>query len=141
MLKQLFNGFSKTVHSTAEAEEVRRQMQSIFFKIKNYQKYLKNDSKLKFNVLDTSTTDEDLNTSGQITYFLGGYAIRYELDDMKTIQLFRRGRVDNLQFCELLAISFFKRIEYIADELFVKSDIYQLEILVNHVIKSRNKKF
>jgi len=141
MLKRLIRGFNSNTHSPAEAEEVRQQLQSIFFKIKTYQKYLKIDSKLNFKIIDTSSTDIDHNTIGQITFFLGGYAIRYELDDLKTIQVYRRGKVDNLQFAELLAISFFQRIEYIADELFVKADIYQIEILLNHVVKSRNNKY
>lgn len=139
MLKKLLNKLYSDAHSTAQAEEVRQQLQSIFFKIKTYHKYLEKDAKLKFKITDTSTTDDNSNTSGQITYFVGGYAIRYELDDLKSIQLYRRGKVDTLQFAELLAISFYQRVEYIADELFVKADIYQLEILLNHVIQSRNK--
>lgn len=141
MLKKLIKGFSPHTHSTAEAEEVRQQLQSIFFKIKTYQKALKKDAKLNFKIIDTSHTDADLNSIGQITFFLGGYAVRYELNDLKTIQVYRRGKVDNLQFAELLAISFYQRVEYIADQLFVKADIYQLEVLLNHVIKNRNLKY
>ena len=111
MFKKLLKGFKSNVSSKAEADEVRQQLQSIFFKIKTYHKYLQKDSKLKFKVIDSSSTDEDLNTSGQITFFLGGYALRYELDNLKTIQLYRRGKVDTLQFAELLAISFFNQIE------------------------------
>ena len=139
MFKSLLKSFNTNVRSTAEAEAVRQQLQSVFFKIKTYQKYFLNDSKLKFKVHDNTTTDSNLIVSGEITFYLGGYAIRYEMNDLKTIQLYRRGKVDGLQFAELLAVSFFRDIEYIADPLFVKADIYQLEILINHVIKGRNK--
>ena len=138
MFNRLLKGFSNNTHSKAEAEAIRQQLQSIFFKIKTYQKALKSDVKLNFKVTDSTVTDPHGQTSGQITYFLGAYAIRYELDDIKSIQLYRRGKVDNLQFAELLAISFFNKIEYISDNLFVKADIYQIEILINHVIKNRN---
>ena len=138
MFKALLKTFNHNDSTTAEAEEVRQQLQSIFFKIKTYQKHLFQDAKLSFKVSDNTSIDSELNSSGYVTYFLGGYAVRYEMDDLKSIQLFRRGKVDNLQFAELLAISFFKDIEYIADKLFVKADIYQLEILINHVIKNRN---
>ena len=138
MFNALLKSFSNRSHSPVEAEEIRQQLQSIFFKIKTYQKYLKSDNKLNFKVTDTTTTNITAQTTGQITYFLGAYAIRYELDDIKSIQLYKRGKVDNLQFAELLAISFCNRIEYISDALFVKADIYQIEILINHVVKNRN---
>lgn len=139
MFKSLLKSFNTNVSSTAEAEAVRQQLQAVFFKIKTYQKYFLNDSKLKFKVNDNTSTDSNLIVSGDITFYLGGYALRYEMNDLKTVQLYRRGKVDGLQFAELLAVSFFRDIEYIADQLFVKADIYQLEILVNHVIKSRNQ--
>ena len=139
MFKQLLKSFSPNVSTTAEAEETRQQLQSLFFKIKTYQKSLLRDSKLNFKISDHTSTDNERNVSGYVTYFLGGYAIRYEMDDLKSIQLFKRGKVDSLQFAELLAISFFQDIEYITDKLFVKADIYQLEILINHVVKNRNK--
>jgi len=138
MFKSILKNFSNNSSTTAEAEEIRQQLQSIFFKIKTYQKHLAKDNKLKFKVIDNISKDEDQKSSGCVTYFLGGYAIKYDLSDLKTIQLFRRGKVDNLQFAELLAISFFQDIEYITDKMFVKADVYQLEILVNHIIKNRN---
>lgn len=141
MFKSLLKSFNSNVSTTAEAEEIRQKLQSIFFKIKTYQKCLTNDSKLNFKVNDQTKVDAERNSEGYVTYFLGGYAIRYEMDDLKSIQLFRRGKVDTLQFAELLAISFFKDIEYITDDLFVKADIYQLEILINHVVKNRNKQY
>ncbi|PCJ46294.1 MAG: hypothetical protein COA74_14090 [Gammaproteobacteria bacterium] len=137
MLNRLLKAYHSTDQSTAEAEDIRQKLQSIYFKLNTYHKHLKEDSKLKFKKLDTSKTDLDSNVTGQTTFFLGGYAIRYEFNDIKSIQLYRRGKVDSLQFAELLAISFFKQVEYIADELFVKSDLYQLEILINHVVKNR----
>jgi len=138
MLKALLKNFNTDTSTTAEAEDVRQQLQSIFFIIKTYQKSLSKDMKLKFKVSDNTTIHPDHTITGDVTFFLGGYAIRYEMDDLKSIQLFKRGKVDTLQFAELLAISFYKDIEYIADKLFVKADIYQLEILVNHVVKTSN---
>lgn len=138
MFKNLLKSFSSNSHTSVDAETVRQQLQSIFFKLKSYRKALAQDTKLNFAVIDTTSADAEHRPTGQITFFLGGYAIRYELDELKTIQLYRRGKIDNLQFCELLAISFDGRVEYIADELFVKADVYQLEILINHVIKNRN---
>ncbi len=122
---------------TAEAEEIRQQLQSIFFKIKTYQKYLTKDNKLNFKVIDNLSIDDGINSMGHVTYYLGGYAIKFDMSDLKSIQIYRRGKVDNLQFAELLAISFLNDIEYITDKLFVKADVYQLEILINHVIKNR----
>ena len=138
MLNRLFKAYQTTNQSTVTAEEIRQKLQSIYFKINTHQKHLSNDPKLNFKVLDTSKSDSDSNISGQTTFFLGGYAIRYEFDDIKSIQIYRRGKVDSLQFAELLAISFFEQVEFIADELFVKSDLYQLEILINHVVKNNS---
>ena len=83
MFNALLKSFSNKAHSPGEGEAIRQQLQSIFFKIKTYQKYLKSDTKLNFKVTDTTVTDNLSETSGQITYFLGAYAIRYELDDIK----------------------------------------------------------
>lgn len=138
MFKSLLKSFNTNIKSKAEAEAIRQQFQSVFFKIKTYQKSFLNDSKLKFKVVDKMITDSDLHISGNVTYYLGAYALHYEMDDLKTIQFYRRGKVDTLQFAELLAVSFYRDIEYISDPLFVKADIYQLEILINHVIKTRN---
>jgi hypothetical protein len=137
MLNRLLKAYHSNNQSTEPAEEIRQKLQSIYFKINTHQKNLAGDPKLKFKVLDTSKTDIDSNISGQTTYFLGGYAIRYEFDDIKSIQIYRRGKVDTLQYAELLAISFSQQVEFIADELFVKSDLYQLEILINHVVKNK----
>jgi hypothetical protein len=138
MLNRLLKAYQSTNQSTVTSEEIRQKLQSIYFKINTHHKHLSNDPKLNFKVLDTSKSDSDSNTSGQTTYFLGGYAIRYEFDDIKSIQIYRRGKVDSLQFAELLAISFCEQVEFIADELFVKSDLYQLEILINHVVKTNS---
>ena len=140
MFSRLLKSFNNEINPTVEAEAVRQQFQSIFFKIRTYQKYLLKDEKVAFKVTDDTHANKDLTTSGHVTYYLGAYVIRYDLDDLKSIQLFRRGKVDNLQFAELLAISFYSDIEYIADQQFVKADIYQIEILINRVIKNRNRK-
>lgn len=141
MFNSLFQNYNQSQNQAAEAEEIRQQLQSIFFKIKTYQKHLSSDNKLNFKVVDNSSnnfdSDQKLNTKGDIIYYLGGYAIKYDMSDLKSIQVYRRGKVDSLQFAELLAISFFNDIEYITDKLFVKADVYQLEILINHVIKNR----
>ena len=137
MLNRLLKAYHSNNQSTDTAEEIRQKLQSIYFKINTHQKHLAGDPKLNFKVLDTSKTDIDSNISGETTYFLGGYAIRYEFDDIKSIQIYRRGKVDTLQYAELLAISFSQQVEFIADELFVKSDLYQLEILINHVVKNK----
>lgn len=138
MLNRLLKAYQSTNQSAGVAEEVRQKLQSIYFKINTHRKHLNTDPKLNFKILDTSKTDIDSNISGQTTFFLGGYAIRYEFDDIQSIQIYRRGKVDSLQFAELLAISFFQQVEFIADELFVKSDLYQLEILINHVVKNNS---
>jgi len=132
MLKQIIQNFSIRDTSQLEAVEVRRQFESVYIKIKNYQNFLEIDHKLNFNAIEQTIAS---------TFFLGAYAVRYEFDNIKSIQLFRRGEVDNLQYCELLAISFQNQVEYITDALFVKADIFQLEILVNHVIKSHTQTF
>jgi len=121
----------------ASFHPLHKSLQSIFFKIKTYQKHLASDNKLNFKVVDSTSNDQEMNTEGHVTYYLGGYAIKYDMGDLKSIQIYRRGKVDSLQFAELLAISFFNDIEYITDKLFVKADVYQLEILINHVIKNR----
>ncbi len=138
MFNKLFNNLNHSQSPAAEAEEIRQQLQSIFFKIKTYQKHLAEDHKLKFKVFDNLSLDDDMKNKGNVTYFLGGYALKFDMDDLKSIQLYRRGKVDSLQFAELLAISFFNDIEYITDKLFVKADVYQLEILINHIIKNRD---
>ena len=141
MFNILFKNYNDSQNQVAEAEEIRQQLQSIFFKIKTYQKHLASDNKLNFKVIDSTSNDlsndQEMNTKGHVTYYLGGYAIKYDMGDLKSIQIYRRGKVDSLQFAELLAISFFNDIEYITDKLFVKADVYQLEILINHVIKNR----
>ncbi len=139
MFNRLFQNLQQSQGPAAEAEEIRQQLQSIFFKIKTYQKHLIKDNKLNFKVIENlSNDDDDMNSMGHVTYYLGGYAIKFDMGDLKSIQIYRRGKVDSLQFAELLAISFFNDIEYITDKLFVKADIYQLEILINHVIKNRD---
>ena len=138
MFKQLFKSFNSTTNTVADAETVRQQLQSMFFKIKTYQKYMFKDKKLNFKVFDNTINDADLNVSGQISFFLGEYIIRYDFDNVKSIQLFRRGQFDNIKFAELLAISLYSEVEYISDQQFVQADIYQLEILINRTIKNRH---
>jgi len=139
MFKHLIKNFSHNSNTTAEAEDIRQQLQSIFFKIRSFQNKLENNPRLNFKVTDDTIADTKLKNHRQVTYYLGPYAIRYDLGELKSIQLYRRGKVDSLQYAELLAISFNGDIEYITDKLFVKADVYQLEILINHVIKNDEK--
>lgn len=120
-----------------EIQEVRQRLQSLFFKLKTHQKSFLEDNKLNFKVFDETEGSE---LSGHITFFLGNYVLRYDMDATKSIQVYKRGKLDTLQFSELLAISFDTHLEYIADPLFVKADFYQLDILVNHVIKSKKQR-
>ena len=136
MLNKLFKSYYSVSHSTSSAEEVRQKLQLIYQKINSHQEMLEDDPKINFIVDASPIANQNAN---QITYYLGGYAIRYDFDDIKSIQLYRRGKVDSLQYAELLAISFNQQIEYIADELFVKSDLYQLDILITLIIQSAMK--
>jgi hypothetical protein len=138
MFKQLLDNLMPNFKNTDEIVEIRQRLQSLFFKLRTHQRTFLDDPKLNFKVFD-DLHDPRAHT-GYITFYLGNYVVRYEMDDTKSIQLFKRGKVDSLQFAELLAISFDSHLEYIADPLFVKADFYQLEILVNHVIKSKQQK-
>ena len=138
MFKQLIDNFLPNLKNTDEIIDVRQRLQSLFFKLRTHQKVFLEDPKLEFKVFDEIADPK--HAVGHVTFYLGNYVIRYELDDTKSIQLFKRGKIDSLQFAELLAISFDNHLEYIADPLFVKADFYQLEILVNHVIKSKQQK-
>ena len=138
MINKLFQTINSYTNTQSEAVKVRRQLQSIFLKIKTYQKHLYNDPKLNFKIIDETDINDDENMSGSIVYFIGVYVLRFDLDDLKSIQVFRRGKTNTLQYAELLAISFFNDIEYISDPLFVKLDINQLELSISHVI-SQNK--
>ena len=69
---------------------------------------------------------------------ISGYINEDEMDDIKSIQLYRRGKTDSLQYAELLAISFVDTIEYISDPLFVKLDVKQLELSISHVVNKKN---
>ena len=137
MLKELFDNLIPNLKSSDEIVEMRQRLQSMFFKLKSHQKTFLEDPKLNFKTFDDS--HDPRNPSGYVTFYLGNYIIRYEMMDTKSIQLYKRGKVDSLQFAELLAISFETHLEYISDPLFVKSDFYQLEILVNHVIKTKQQ--
>ena len=137
MLKQLIDNLLPNLKNPDEIVEMRQRLQSLFFKLKQHQKVFLEDDKLKFKLFDD--TYDPRVAAGHITFYLGNYIIRYEMSDTKSIQLYKRGKVDSLQFAELLAISFESHLEYIADPLFVKADFYQLEILVNHVIKSKQQ--
>jgi len=137
MLNKLFKTINSYSSTKSEADLIRKQLQTIFLKVKTYQNYFKNDPKLNFNLND-KLINEDGKLSGAINYFLGDYAIRYELDDIKSIQLYRRGKTDSLQYAELLAISFIDTIEYISDPLFVKLDIKQLELSISHVVNKKS---
>ena len=135
MLKQLIENIKPYFVNEDDVADVRHRLQSLFFKLKSHSKTFQEDTKLKFKIFDE--IKDPRQPKGYITFYLGNYVIRYELDDTQSIQLYKRGKVDSLQFAELLAISFEKHLEYIADPLFVKADFYQLEVLVNHVIKSK----
>ncbi len=102
MFKTLFGNFSYQPSSTADAENIRHQLQAIFFKIKTYQKDLFKDNKLNFKVTDNINNQNARNPSGEITFYIGGYVIKYDMNKHKSIQLYRRGKIDNLQFAELL---------------------------------------
>lgn len=135
MLKQLINNIKPYFVNEDDVADVRHRLQSLFFKLKSHHKIFLEDSKLKFKIVDEIRDSRD--PKGYITFYLGNYVIRYQMDDTKSIQLYKRGKVDSIQFAELLAISFENHLEYIADPLFVKADFYQLEVLINHVIKSK----
>jgi len=137
MLKQLIDNLIPNLKSTDEILEMRQRLHSLFFKLKSHHKLFLEDPKLNFKLFDD--TYDPRSPNGYVTFYLGNYVIRYEMNDTKSIQLYKRGKVDSLQFAELLAISFEQHLEYIADPLFVKADFYQLEILVNHVIKSKQQ--
>ena len=138
MFKQLLDNLMPNFKSTDEIVEIRQRLQSLFFKLRTHQRTFLSDPKLNFKIFDD--LNDPRSPTGYITFYLGNYVVRYEMDDTKSIQLYKRGKVDSLQFAELLAISFDSHLEYIADPLFVKADFYQLEILVNHVIKSKQQK-
>ena len=135
MLKQFFNQIMH-IDELKHANRERLRLETLFCKLKANHQIFENDFKLRFKMDDESVIDES-GCSGQITFYLGDYVIRYELSEFKSIQLYRRGKVDNTQYSELLLISFENRIEYFSDQLFVTSDLYQLEILVNHVLKNK----
>ena len=137
MLKQLIDNILPNLKNPDEIAEMRRRLQTLFFKLKTHQKIFQEDEKLNFKQFDDNY--DARNSAGHITFYLGNYVILYEMNDTKSIQLYKRGKVDSLQFAELLAISFESHLEYIADPLFVKADFYQLEILVNHVIKCKQQ--
>ena len=137
MLKQLLDNLMPGLKNKDEIIEMRQRLQSLFHKLKSHQELFQEDPKLNFKLLDDSR--DSRSADGYMTFYLGNYVICYELGDTQSIQLYKRGKVDSLQFAELLAISFEEHLEYIADPLFVKADFYQLEILVNHVINTRKK--
>ena len=137
MLKQLLDNLMHGLKNKDEIIEMRQRLQSLFHKLKSHQELFQEDPKLNFKLLDDSR--DSRSADGYMTFYLGNYVICYELGDTQSIQLYKRGKVDSLQFAELLAISFAEHLEYIADPLFVKADFYQLEILVNHVINTREK--
>ena len=137
MLKQLLDNLMPSLKNKDEIIEMRQRLQSLFHKLKSHQELFQEDPKLNFKLLDDSR--DSRSADGYMTFYLGNYVICYELGDTQSIQLYKRGKVDSLQFAELLAISFEEHLEYIADPLFVKADFYQLEILVNHVINTREK--
>ena len=137
MLKQLLDNLMPSLKNKDEIIEMRQRLQSLFHKLKSHQELFQEDPKLNFKLLDDSR--DSRYADGYMTFYLGNYVICYELGDTQSIQLYKRGKVDSLQFAELLAISFEEHLEYIADPLFVKADFYQLEILVNHVINTREK--
>jgi len=135
MLKQLINNLKPYFTDDDDVADVRHRLQSLFFKLKSHHKLFQEDPKLNFKIFDD--IKDTRQPVGHITFYLGNYVIRYQLDDVKSIQLYKRGKIDSLQFAELLAISFENHLEYIADALFVKADFYQLEVLVNHVIQAK----
>lgn len=135
MIKQLIDNLKPYFVNEDDVSDVRHRLQSLFFKLKSHHKTFLEDPKLKFKIFDE--VKDPRQAEGYITFYLGNYVIRYQMDDTKSIQLYKRGKVDSLQFAELLAISFENHLEYIADPLFVKADFYQLEVLVNHVIKAK----
>ena len=137
MLKQLLNNLVPNFKNQDDVVEMRQRLQSLFFKLKTHHKTFLEDNKLNFKMFDDAYDPQ--TETGHVTFFLGNYVLRYEMNDTKNIQLYKRGKIDSLQFAELLAISFESHLEYIADPLFVKSDFYQLEILVNHVIKFKQQ--
>ena len=137
MLKQLIDNILPNLKNPDEIVEMRQRLQTLFFKLKTHHKIFLEDDKLNFKLFDDSYDPRSPN--GHITFYLGNYIMLYELDDTRSIQFYKRGKIDSLQFAELLAISFESHLEYIADPLFVKADFYQLEILVNHVIKSKQQ--
>jgi len=138
MLKHLINNFKPYFTNTTEVLEVRQRLQSLFFKLKSHKKDFLEDDKIGFKMFDESRDLHD--PQGHITFYLGNYVLLYELNDTQSIQFYKRGKIDSLQFAELLAISFDNHLEYVSDPLFVKADFYQLEILINHVIKSKQQR-
>ena len=137
MIKQLIENIKPLFVNEDDVADVRHRLQSLFFKLKSHYRVFQEDPKLKFKIIDEIKDPRD--PKGYVTFYLGNYVIRYQMDDTKSIQLYKRGKVDSIQFAELLAISFENHLEYIADPLFVKADFYQLEVLINHVIKSKNQ--
>ena len=135
MFKQLIENIKPYFANEDDVAELRHRLQSLFFKLKSHRKTFQEDSKLNFKIFDE--VKDARQPQGYVTFYLGNYVIRYQMDDTQSIQLYKRGKVDSLQFAELLAISFENHLEYISDPLFVRADFYQLEVLVNHVIKAK----
>jgi hypothetical protein len=152
MLKQLIEQFKPST-LRQDALDKRARLENIFLKLRTHHKFFAQDQKLRFKHLhnigkapDSNQDNFDAQLGRDIEaqetsyYYVGEYVLGVELNNYKAIQLFRRGKVDSTQFAELQLLSLPEHIEYFNDPLFVDADLYQIDVLINHVIKANLSK-